>query len=64
MTTKKQYEQQWKNSEPHERRARLNELGSNENKTDDEQNEHDALAGMVAVDEDTALNEVTKVHDE
>lgn len=54
MTSKADYEKQWEDSEPIERRARLNELAAKgySECTEDERREHDALATMVAVDED------------
>lgn len=60
MTSKAEFHTQWQLKDPAERRARLNELGANENRTDDEEREHDALAAMVAEDEDEARNQAAK----
>lgn len=54
MTNKHDFKKYWSDQETEHRRTRLNELGANENKTDDEQREHDVLAEMVAEDEDDA----------
>jgi hypothetical protein len=52
MTSKADFTLQWKDSTPYERRQRLNELGSNTEKDDELWREHDALAAMVALDEE------------
>jgi hypothetical protein len=56
MTSKEEWKKQWEESEPIERRARLNELAARGYDTldDDGQREHDQLATMVAEDEDAA----------
>lgn len=51
---------QWEGKTPEERRARLDELGANENRDEVEDDEHNVLAALVAVDEDEARNEVAK----
>lgn len=56
MTSKEEWKKQWSDSEPIERRARLNELAAQGYDTLDEdgQREHDQLATMVAEDEEAA----------
>lgn len=56
MTSKEEWKKQWQDSEPIERRARLNELAARGFDTleEDEQREHDQLATMVAEDEEKA----------
>lgn len=51
MTSKADFKQQWKIASPEERRDRLNFLGADREKSDDEWREHHALAEMVAEDE-------------
>jgi hypothetical protein len=60
MTSKVDFTKQWQDSTPEERRARLNELGSNEEKDENEWREHDALAALVAEDEDAARTSEAK----
>lgn len=55
MTSKAEFMSKWSENTAQERRARLNQLGAVEVKTDDEKREHDALAEMVAADEEAAL---------
>lgn len=55
MTSKADWTDQWSENTPEERRGRLNELGAVVEKTDEEWREHDALAAMVADDENEAL---------
>jgi len=54
MTTRIEFLNKWKKKEPIERRARLNELAAQGYDTLDEnrKREHDALAAMVADDEE------------
>lgn len=54
MTSKADFKKQWESETPEERRVRLNFLASIEEKSDDQQREHDMLAEMVAEDEDNA----------
>lgn len=63
MTSKADFKKQWDKNTPEERRFRLNELGAITEKDDDTQREHDALAEMVAVDEEAAA-EVVKEEEE
>lgn len=60
MTSKQEWADQWKDAEPIERRARLNELAAQgyTELDDDGKREHDALATMVAEDEDSAEKEI------
>lgn len=54
MTSKADFKTEWSDNTPEERRARLNELGAMPDKEDDLLREHDALAEMVADDEEAA----------
>jgi hypothetical protein len=65
MTSKAEFKKRYADRFPAEyesaaafRRARLNELGATPEKDDDQTREHDALAEMVAVDEETEAEEV------
>lgn len=60
MASKADFTNQWKDSTAEERRARLNELGSNEEKDENEWREHDALAALVAEDEDAVRTSEAK----
>jgi hypothetical protein len=60
VASKKDFTDKWMTHTAEERRARLNELGSIVEKSDDEQREHDALATVVAQDETAALDETAK----
>lgn len=58
MTSKLEFAEKWEKSTPEERRARLDELAAQHTELDDDGlREHDALATLVAVDEDELLRE-------
>jgi hypothetical protein len=59
MTTRAEFEKQYADSTPEERREKLDEIASGGYDTldDDGKREHDALATLVAKDEEDSLNE-------
>lgn len=65
MTSKADWKKSWgaDKHQPHDRRARLNELGALPDKDDELWREHDALAEIVANDEDAAA-EIVKEEEE
>lgn len=63
MPTQDDFTKTWESNTPEERRARLDELGAIEDMSDDQRQEHDALATLVAADEDERTEDGTEDRD-
>ena len=57
MTSKAEWKKQYENFTPAERRRRLNELGAVPEKDDEQMREHEALAALVAQDDEKVFME-------
>lgn len=57
MPTEEDFTTTWASNTSEERRARLDELGAIEDMSDDQRQEHDALATLVAFDENDVFED-------